>query len=510
MKLVIETPIKAFIEEATELEMEKLKELLSYTNTANKHQLKRHYSNMWLKKNHKEKWEEEKTRLENNIHFTLIFEEDGRKFIRPGSIPYLVQHFVLQVKNLINYPGMRKVPWAKPLPFEFHPYQDDSIEGMVEFPHSSVELCTGAGKSALLLKMCREMGLKTAIVVPSASIFNELLEKFEYHLGRQYVGRFGDGRKKLGKLFTICIGDSVVNVEKGTPEWEFFSTMDMICVDESHTWGAETLETICHGVFANVPYRHFFSGTQTRGDGAEVLLQSIIGRIVRELPTWEAIDGGYICDHVYRVVDVESSDPNFHSKDILEMKRAHLLRNKNIAAFIAKLANAAASQGKQTLVLVDELSQIAMLLPLLKVPYAYAHSTTNVKDLKKIGLEKVDSAESVEKFNKNEVKVLIGTSCIATGTNIYPTHHTCNWVGGASEIRTAQGAIGRSVRLHKHNPYKDNCVLKDIAIIWDFHVYDIEDLKGHLIRRLTYYRNSRREIKRIFLNGQTQTAGGVR
>jgi hypothetical protein len=42
------------------------------------------------------------------------------------------------------------------------------------------------------------MGLKTAIIAPSKSIFNELLTKFEHHFGKGKVGAFGAGKKKLG------------------------------------------------------------------------------------------------------------------------------------------------------------------------------------------------------------------------------------------------------------------------------------------------------------------------
>jgi hypothetical protein len=94
---------------------------------------------------------------------------------------------------------------------------------------------------------------------------------------------------------------------------------------------------------------------------------------------------------------------------------------------------------------------------------------------------------------------LIGTSCIATGTNIYPSHIVINWVGGSSEIKTKQGAVGRAVRLHNQNPFKDKCVEKKIAHIYDFDVYDIPILHRQLEDRLAYYADSGTTIKRIAL-----------
>ncbi len=502
MKVNIESPIKAFLEETTPEEMVQLTKLLSYTNTAAAHQLKRHQQNRWFKTKNPEGWEAHSKKLKDSVHNTLIFEENGRTFIRPASLPYLVAENVdcYEHTNKITYPTPKKIAWAKPLPFQLHPYQEQSWQELLKIKHGNVQLCTGAGKSAILLKLCRETGFKTAIIAPSKSIFSALVKDFDKYLGKGNTGRFGDGKKVLDKKFTVCIGDSLANVKPNTPEWEFFSKMDMILVDESHMWGADSLESVCHGVFSEVPYRFFLSGTQTRGDGGEKLLQSIIGRTVYTLSTQEAVAGGYICPHDFKIVSLESSNPNYSSQDALEMKRVHFLSNKNIAAFVAKLANAeATTHRRQTLVLVEELHQISMLMKLLTVPTAYAHSESKPERLRELGLEKVDTDESVEKFNKNEVQVLIGTGCISVGTNIYPTHNTVNWVGGASEIKTKQGTIGRSVRLSNQNPWKDKCLSKDKCTIWDFNVVDCFLMQKHLKDRILYYKESGSEIKVIKL-----------
>lgn len=508
MRFSIVSPTKALVLDASPEQIEDLKEKLTYTNTAVQHDVKRHYNNKWLRNKDHDAWQVKLDLLKSKVKRTLVFEDKDGLYIRPGSISYLPK---CPVENLIKYPNIKTVPWAKTLPFELHPYQQKSVVGLIDIKHGNVELCTGAGKSAILLKYCRETGYRMAVIAPSESIFSELLEKFEHHFGKGNVGAFGDGKKKIGKRFTICISDSLSNIVPGTEEWEFFSTLDAIAIDESHTWGAETLEDLCHGIFSNIPCRIFTSGTQTRGDGTEILLHSIIGETVHNLTTRDAVAGGYISPHDYTIVQVESSNPNYNSPDALEMKRIHFLGNRNIAAFIAKIANSTATAfGKQTLVLVEELSQIQMLIPLLTVPYAYAHSQSSIKKLIPLGLEKVDSAESVERFNKNEVKVLIGTSCISTGTNIYPTHHTINWVGGASEIRTKQGAVGRSVRLHNQNPHKEKCVVKTISRIIDFDVHDIFVLGRHLESRLEYYHESGAEVKRIILDAKKQKAGDIR
>lgn len=501
MRFVISSPTKAYIKDATPEEVQELSRLLTYTNTAAAHLVKRHYQNRTWRNSNATSWAARLEELKKDVTQTLVFTDDVGAFIRPGSIPYI--EMAHTVENQVKYPTPKTIPWHKPLPFQLHPYQAISatelIKECVNGP-ANVELTTGSGKSAILLKVYRETGFRTAVIAPSKSIFNELVEKFEHHFGKGNVGKFGDGKKKLGKKVTICIGDSLCNVKPGTPEWEFFSKLDMFEADESHTWGAETLDAICHGVLADVPVRLFFSATQTRGDGAERLLQSIIGKTVHRLTTEEAIKGGYICNHSFKIIQVDSSHPNYTSGDALDMKRIHFLGNKNIAAFIARLANADATVNKrQTLVLVEELGQIAALTRLLKVPYAYAHAESKKERLLELGLDKVNPAESVEKFNKGEAMVLVGTSCISTGTNIFPTHNTANWVGGASEIKTKQGAVGRSVRKMSSSPYQNPNAPKDKADIYDFKVQDVQLMDKHLDSRVGYYGDSGTEIKYIKL-----------
>lgn len=505
MYFEIVSPTKAYIIDATPLDIESLTESLSYVNTSAQHMLKRHYNNQWMKNKNRAAWEAKKIELAAAVNNCLLFQEDDKYFVRPGSLSYLGLPEG-SIKNFVKYPTPKKVPWAKPIPFSLYDYQNISVEKLIEIKHGNVELCTGAGKSAIILQVCRETGFKTAIIAPSQSIFNELLEKFEYHLGKDKVGALGDGKRRIGKRFTVCIGDSLANLKPGTEEYEFFRTMDMMIVDESHTWGAETLENICHGVLSDVPYRLFMSGTQTRGDGAEKLLQSIIGPTVHTLTTKEAIAGGYIADHDFLIVDIESSNPNMQDADLLEQKRIHFLRNRNVAAFIAKLANASAiANNHQTLVLVEQLDQIAMLIPLLKVPFAYAHSESSKVKLAELEiksgvlLEKVDRAESVDRFNKSEVKVLIGTSCIATGTNIFPMRYTVNWVGGSSEIKTKQGAVGRTVRKLTANPWAEKCASFTTKTVVDFNIYDQFVLKKWLEDRCLYYQDSGTPIRRVKL-----------
>lgn len=491
MKVSITSPIKAYISGYSQEELNDLVRALTYTNTSIQHLIKRHSQNHFWRARNEDTWRSHLDELKKNLKKCLVFEDEQGIYIRPGSLPYL-PHLIAtsEIENTIKYPVPKKIPWLKPLPFVLHPEQDLTWQRFITDRHANASLCTGFGKSAIILKLCREMGLNTCVVVPSKSIFEELLEKFEYHFGKKYVGTFGNGKKKLGKKITIAIGDSLVNIKPGSEEDKFFSSLDMLVVDESHEFAAESLEQVCHGSLGSIPYRFFLSATQIRNDGSGPLLQSIIGQTVCELSTEEAVRKGYVCPHEFKIVSVESSNPSFESSDVLAIKREHFLKNRNIASFSAKLANAMAGIGKGTLILVEELSQISMIVPMLKVPFVIAHSEKRKERLEELKIDKVDNKESVEAFNKGEVKVLIGTSSVATGTNIYPCHNVINWRGGSSPIKTKQGAVGRAVRFGHSNPWASNCLEKNLATIWDFDIEDNFTLSRHLETRMDCYRES--------------------
>jgi superfamily II DNA or RNA helicase len=497
IKINTVSPTKSYIENYTPEAIGSLKKSLTYTDTSVMFNLKALKKNRWLKENKPHTFEIRQKELEDKLHGCLMyFDVEAQKpWIHPGSLSYL-KGFDFNIENCIKYPEARKIPWRKPLPFDFYPYQGTSIEELIKAMHGCVELCTGAGKTAIILALARELGLNTVIVTPSKSIFLEILTKFEHHFGKSNVGAYGGGKKRFGKKFTVCVSKSLTMLKPGTEEYDFFANADVVIGDESHTLAAETLKKVFHGVLKNVPYRFFLSGTQVRGDGKEKLLESIIGKKVFTLTTKEAIDGGYICPVKFFVFKTRSKDLKNYS-DPLKSKRKHFLYNENIADITAKIANSAWNTGQEsTLILVDELKQIQMLTDRLTVPFEYVHSASK-KDAAKFGLETRKVDEAVEAFNLGKVKVLIGTSCIATGTNMYPCHNTVNWVGGSSEVKTKQGAVGRSVRVLEKSQYKKHHKPKPYARIYDFDVTNVARMEKSLDKRISMYRETTNDIKVI-------------
>ena len=492
MRILITEPSKAYLRDVTSEQVTLLQKQFKFLRTNIRVMLGKHKVNRWFRQNNPEGYEFRLNELKSQLYGTCLFHDGGSHYIRPGSISY-IEDIEYTVENLVVYPKLKPMKWIEEPDFNPYPYQSDSVKELLKIKHGNIALPTGCGKSFILLMLTQQMGLKTVIVTPSKSIFNELLTEFQKKLGKSKVGGYGDGKKDIKKPITIAIGKSLANLKEGTPEYKFFQEKEVLKVDESHTFAAEQLNGVCNGVLNKIPYRFFVSATQTRGDGTEKQLHSIIGKTVFEMSLEEAIRLGYLCPLKFLILDVISPNPAVVS-DPIKCKRTHFLYNPNIANAIAKISNAVVRINDQSiLILVEELKQIQMVTELLNVPYGYVHSASRAKAAE-WGLEPVKLQEQVDRFNRGEIKVLIGTRAIATGTNMYPTHFTFNWMGGKSEIITKQGPMGRSTRKLEISKYKDFHVPKPFTMVVDFNVMGQQKLEKHLECRLEYYAEANGDI----------------
>lgn len=492
MNIIIESPTKAIIDNYESKDIQILDKTLTYINTSISFQIKNHSKNVWWKHRdpitYQEKMEELQSKLEN-----CLLNHDGENYwIRPGSIPYI--DIPYEIVSKIHYPDFKPITWKSKPEFEPFGYQKQAVEALMNIKHGNISLPTGAGKSLILLLLTKHMGLDTVVVTPSQSIFNELFTEFEKRLGKNMVGGYGDGKKDITKKITIAIGKSLTMLKPGTNAYEFFKNKQVMIVDESHGFASEQLNEVCHGVLSEVPYRMFASATQTRNDGSKKLLESIIGQNVLEMDLEQAINGGYLCPLKFAILSTTSPDTRYID-DPIKCKRAHFLYNLNLASLISNIANSSWEQKQEsTLILVEELRQIEMLKKLMKVPFGYVHSASK-KNASEFGLEAVDLQEQVDKFNNGEIKVLIGTKAIATGTNLYPVHNCINWMGGSSEIVTKQGPVGRSTRKLEISKYNHLHKPKICAMIYDFRIKGVPILEKQLMKRVDFYKESGGEIR---------------
>ena len=366
-----------------------------------------------------------------------------------SGLASLVSHDLdLPIRNEVDYPEFVGTAWSKVPKHTIRPYQVEAKENLLERRHAGVEIGTGLGKSRIIMEIVKVIGLKTIVMTPSRSIAHQIYDEFVEHLGKKYVGMYGDGKKDFKKRFVVAIGASLTRLQPGDGVYEELSKAQVFIADESHLCPADTLVKVCEGLCATAPYRFFFSGTQMRGDGLELVLGGITGPIVYSMTVKEGVDQGWLSKPHFRMFTVPS-DEDFDSRDANDMTRCHLLYNPNVNKLAASIANQAVSKlAHPVVILVDEVEQFAHLLPYLKHEVGFAHGGVTKDNAKKVPSEyhKSDPKALVKKFNDGALPILVGTSCISTGTDIRAVKSIIYLMGGKSEIQFKQ-AVGRGTRL---------------------------------------------------------------
>lgn len=487
IQLTIPEPTRLRLSGLSPMDLGRLKVSLTYKDNKVFFEYRKHKNASWyIEKHGYEAWEKRLNELKDSINKCLIFEDDQGPWTYSGLAPKVSRLLGdVPIQNLVTYPEEGLIGWETKPPYDPYDYQDKGSENLIVAKHGGVEIGTGLGKSLMIYMLLKHFGLKTVVMAPSKDIANKLYEECLLYFGPKKVGFFGDGKKKSSKLITIAIAQSLTRIEEGSEHWKELSKAQIFIADESHQCPAATLAKVCFGLVRNAPYRFFFSATQMRNDGLDLLLDSITSSIVYKMTVKEGIEKGYLAALHFMMIRTRS-DEQFDSADVNEMTRKHLYYNDRVIRIAASLANNFVSQQKkQVLILVEELEQFARLYPFLQHSVKFAHGGVNKENAAKLPQPFHDSDPSkfVKQFNAGEFSILVGTSCITTGTDIKANEVTIYLQGGKSEIQVMQGPCGRSTRLF-------NCAdghKKTDCYVIDFDVANIDDMHRHAMARKLLY-----------------------
>jgi superfamily II DNA or RNA helicase len=380
----------------------------------------------------------------------LLFEDERGLWTYSGLAGRIAAAAGVTCEVDYEMPEPNVIPWANLPRFTDRPYQVEAHDLLLANAHTGpvgIELPTGAGKSTVIRNLIKTLALGTVVMAPSTSIAGQLFDDLTYYFGKRYVGMYGDGKKQYDKLIVVGIDDSLAKVEPGSEAWKALSSKAVFCADESHLTPANSLQKVCFGLMKHARYRFFVSATQMRNDGLDLVLDAITGRIVLRKTARELIDAGWLSKPVFKMVKVRSYS-GVRSPDPNRMTREHLYYNPIVNRVAADLANKFVSDMKRPVViLVEELEQFRELLPHFKHRVKFAHGPLDKvkKALVPEAYQSKDNKALVEAFNRGEIPILVGTSCIATGTDIQVAEAGIYLMGGKSEIKLKQG-VGRETR----------------------------------------------------------------
>jgi superfamily II DNA or RNA helicase len=359
------------------------------------------------------------------------------------------------------------LPWANKPNFDPRYFQIEALDALCSedgsVTHAGVNIGTGLGKSFIIALLAKRVGLPGVIVVPNLSIGSQMIKDMRNWFGVSKVGQFFDGKKQADRFFVVATAQSLARITEDNPYFECFSNRKIVICDESHTTPPDSLCGVMFGLLENVPYRYFFSGTNFRTDGLELLLKGIINNVVYEMSVKEGIDQGFLSPLKFFQFLVRS-ESDYKSDETLRLNRKHLQENPLVYKHAANFINRALlEKNKRVLVLIDGVGQFEYLLKNgLAVPAKFAHGKLNELNIDEVPKEyqKSDPSALVEGFDRGDFPVLVGTSCIGMGTDIKSTNLVISLTGCGSEVEVTQN-VGRGTRLF---PGKTDCVYCDYSI----------------------------------------------
>ena len=407
--------------------------------------------------------------LEKEKIKSCLYLVDGRYRV-PAGLGNLVSEVLgmpIEPPKFISPDEWKCLPYEN-IPHKPRWYQTEALEKLCpedgSRTHGAVSIGTGLGKSLIVTMLAKRIGLKSLVVAPTKSIATQMMKDLTKAFGKGKVGQFFDSKKKSDKRITVAVGASLARVVPGDPHYNNMRDVTVILVDESHMTPPQSLSTVVLGLLELAPYRYFFSGTQFRKDGLSLLLQGIVGDVVFDMPVKQGIEEGFLTPlrFVQYHIPVESYR---QVDDPLKANVVHLRQNMNVYRHASKIVNdALLNRGKRCLIQVDTVDQYALLLRGGLTPtskFAHGGVTKENRDTVPEAHWKVDPQKLVEQFDKGDFSVLVGTSCIGTGTDIKSVDMIVNLVGLASAIEVSQNA-GRGTRLFDG---KKECLYVDYLVV---------------------------------------------
>lgn len=465
-------------EKKVTLEWLKWKKIQTQDNTYLQNGMQGH-RHWYFNRNTRESLDAKIKDLYNQRYKSLLFKDEKGYWTYSGFCKKLFGNTA--IKRGYELPEFGNIPWEHKPDMEPRWYQTKSVDLLAPEDgsrnHGAVEIGTGLGKTFIMALLIKRIGLSTVIVVPTKSIAEQMLSDMTRFFGSLKVGQFFDSKKNSSKFITVAISKSLMNVVEGDEHYFNLIGKKVLLVDESHQVPAETLSKLAVNLLGDIPYRYFFSGTQIRQDGLELLLDGIIGDVVLEMSVEEGVDQGFLSKPVFYQWET-TSESKYDTDDVIEMNRRHLHSSSNVNKHAVKLIKAAVNKGRRVMVMLAEVDQFIYLKKagILDLDIRFAHGESLKPEQKKEipqNFHKSKNSDLVARFDKGEFPVLVATSCLTIGTDIRSVDCIVDLAGLTSEIAVRQ-RVGRGTRLF---PGKENCVYNDYCVT------NIDKMKRHAAKR---------------------------
>lgn len=334
-------------------------------------------------------------------------------------------------------------------------YQIDAVEAAISNERGIIRVGTGGGKTYIAAMIAAKYNLPTMIYV----VGKDLLYQFRREVQRALktdVGIIGDGYCEIKKINICSVWTAItafglkskvsLDDEDWTPEIleidsknkkkikKAVENCNVAIYDEAHFLATDTLQSI-YKAGKNCRYIFGLSGTDWRDDGADLLLESVCGPRIFNMPASKLIDGGFLVPANIVIFDVPEINKKL-SNNYHNVYHEYITNNEIRNSMIVDSARSLINKGRKVLILVRYISHGNALSKLLSdIPLYFVNGEVDG-----------ETREAVKKeFESGNLKCLIASSVYDIGVDIPCLDALILGGGGKSTVRALQ-RIGRVIR----------------------------------------------------------------
>lgn len=360
----------------------------------------------------------------------------------PTGLLYLLEEHLAKVGLAYDKVDTRVRPRLRQLALETlfvkksvspYPEQTDAALAAKNAGRGIIVAPTGTGKSLIAALIIDALQVPTLIVVPTLNLKRQLTDGLRDAFGADKVGPLVSGRKKY---FITVENVDALDPKRPVPGF------DAVLVDEFHHSGAETYRKLNKNAWDGIYFKFGMTATPFRSKNEErLLLESVLSKVIYQIPYQVAVDKGYIVPmEVYYVdlpkTEMEGREDNYHAV-YSELVVKNDKRNKTIADMVRNLH----AEGIPTLVLTKQIDHGLRLQEMLSLEGFFIPFAKGEND---------DNDQILDAFNRVAQSTLIGTmGVLGEGVDTKPAEYIILSGGGKSKNQFMQN-LGRGFRRFNH------------------------------------------------------------
>lgn len=374
------------------------------------------------------------------------------RLLQENKIPFRISD--LRIKLPVTIPISEFYRYLKKVDsrMEERDYQVETLEKAIKIPRGIINHATSAGKTITISGLIYCLNVKTLVLCKGTDHVNQISEDIRKYTGRT-VSIITGGSFNLNGDVVISNVQALDAIKKRDESRykNILAQFKYVVSDECHRISSDTNKSIVYHC-VNAYYRHGFSGTIHREDGAEMEIIAAIGPIISKVDYTFLTENKYIVPARCLFID-PMCRPLTQEEDVWPIcLHAGITENDKRNLWLKTIASVYTKRDSQVLIIspfrVEHGKKLQQLIP--TSVYLYG------------GSDKYHRKEVLKRFALQEFKVLIASNIFDEVINL-PNLSCVILAGGGKAHNSVYQRIGRGVRK------ADNKTSVDIIIPWDSH-----------------------------------------